>query len=78
MVIIDGKEGKQYDSIGSNIIFSPDSKDLIYWAKSGDKHLVVINEKEEKHIILSGQVLSFSPDGKHFAYVADNRPEMVC
>ena len=50
-VVVDGKEGKQYDKIGEGTpIFSPDSKRVAYAAKVGKKCFVVVDGKEGKRI----------------------------
>ena len=46
-VVVDGKEGKQYDWVRvDTLIFSPDSTRLIYEAKKSNKVFVVLDEKE--------------------------------
>ncbi|MDI6741482.1 MAG: hypothetical protein QMD11_01990, partial [Smithella sp.] len=40
-VIVDGKEQKRYDGVGTNIVFSPDSQRVAYRVQSGKKQLVV-------------------------------------
>jgi hypothetical protein len=69
-VIVNEKDGKQYDGIG-NLIFSPDSKQVTYAAQVGNKLFVVIDGKEGKQYdgILAGTPL-FSPDSKQVAYGA--------
>jgi hypothetical protein len=72
LVVVDGKEGKEYDGIGvGTLTFSPDSKHIAYVAKRGDKVFVVVDGKEGKEYdgILEG-TLTFSPNSKHVAYVA--------
>jgi len=46
LVVRDGAEGKEYDSIGDNLIFSDDSYHLTYSASQGDKSLVVVDGVE--------------------------------
>jgi Tol biopolymer transport system component len=80
MVVVDGKEGKQYvyDWIGQGIrcgpIFSPDGKYVAYVANDGGKaEFVVVNENRRlnPYILLEGSTLVFhSPDT--FNYMAQN------
>ena len=70
-VVVDGKEEKQYDRIGSGSLFSPDSKRVAYGAKVGNKQFVVVDGKEEKQydsILGAGPV--FSPDSQRVGYAA--------
>jgi hypothetical protein len=72
VVVVDGEEGKQYDSILEGTpIFSLDSKRVVYGAQIGDKWLVVVDREEGKQYdgILEG-TLTFSPDGERIAYIA--------
>ncbi|MGA1974777.1 MAG: hypothetical protein ABSG92_04000 [Conexivisphaerales archaeon] len=82
-VVVDGKEGKQYDGIGKGIlelasdfylgipVFSPDSQRVAYVAREGERWFVVIDGKEEKQYDDLGPLtLTFSPDSKRVAYVA--------
>ncbi|MGD0233223.1 MAG: hypothetical protein ABSC55_01660 [Syntrophorhabdales bacterium] len=76
-VVVDGKEGKQYDIIMEGTpLFSPDSKRVAYVAEMGGKCFVVLDEKEEKQydLIMEGTPI-FSPDSKRVAYDAqlDNK-----
>jgi len=67
-VMLDGVEGKHYESIGVSC-FSPDSKHLACGAQSGDKHFVVIDGKEGKQYDYIGRAsLIFGPDSAHVAY----------
>jgi hypothetical protein len=71
-VVVDGKEGKQYDNIGKGtLIFSPDSRRVAYMAKEGNKWCVVVDGKEEKQYdgIGEGSII-FSPDSTRMAYKA--------
>jgi hypothetical protein len=71
-VVVDGKEGKQYDGIGKGyLMFSPDSKRVAYGAIAGNKPFVVVDGKEEKQYdeIAKGSLI-FSPDSKRVAYGA--------
>lgn len=71
-VVVDGKEGKQYDRIGvGSLIFSPDSKRVGYGAGVGDKRFVVLDGEEGKQYDAIGKGISFfSPDGRRVAYMA--------
>jgi hypothetical protein len=46
-VVIDGKEGKKYDSVG-HLTVSPDGKTVVYTARLGDRQVTVAGEKEGK------------------------------
>ena len=81
-VVVDGREGKQYDSIGSSLVFSPDSKHLAYAAQSGKKQFVVVDEKEEKQydrIVLIGEemVIFDSFDSLHYLAIGDKNIYLV-
>jgi roadblock/LC7 domain-containing protein len=69
-VVVDGKEGKQYDGIVGSPIFSPDGKRVAYAAVIGDKQFVVVDGKEGKQYdgIVGSPI--FSPDSKRVAYAA--------
>ena len=77
-VVVDGKDGKQYDYIGEDtLIVSPDSKQTAYVARLGNKGLVVVNGKDGKQYdgILENSFI-FSPNGEQVAYgvgVGDKR-----
>jgi hypothetical protein len=68
-VVVDGKEGKEYDGIGAGtLIFSPDSKHLAYVAIRGEKRFVVVDGKEGKEydFFLCGSKFVFdSPKSFH-------------
>jgi WD40 repeat protein len=66
-VVADGKEGKYYDSV-SGLVFSQDSKHVMYNARSGGKGIIV---KDEIEIAESNslQYSVFSPDGNRMACV---------
>jgi Tol biopolymer transport system component len=72
-VILDGEEGKSYNSIRS-LAFSPDSKQVVYIAQRADKWLLVADGKEGKEYDSFGgeygKSIVFSPDGGRIAYVA--------
>jgi len=42
-MIIDGLAGPQWDGIGNGPVFSPDGKHTAYWAKKGQKWLMVLD-----------------------------------
>jgi hypothetical protein len=77
MVVRDGVDGKQYDSVGAPV-FSPDSKTLAYAAVSGETHYLVTNgaEKEQKGPVYN---ITFSPNSRRMAYfvVLENRKCVV-
>jgi len=76
LVVIDGKEGKQYDLIESHPIFSPDSKHVTYGAVVGDKQILIVDEKEETlydNISAHGLFYKgylFSPDKKRVVFIS--------
>jgi ankyrin repeat protein len=71
LVVVDGKEQKQYDGIAAGTpIFSPDSKQLAYAARAGNKWFVVVDGKEQKQYDGVGDIPIFSPDSKRLAYAA--------
>lgn len=69
-IVIDGKEGKQYDAIGQ-ITFSPDSKHTAYRAINGKRQLLILDDEEVIEYSGIGSPI-FSPDGKHLAYCAED------
>jgi hypothetical protein len=71
-VVVDGKEGKEYDAIGKDSpIFSPDSRRVAYAARMGNKHFMVVDRMEQKSYDgIGGGSLIFSPDSKRVAYTA--------
>ncbi len=69
VVVVDGTEEKQYDSIRTDsLIFSPDNKRVAYAAKEGNKWLVVVDGVEEKRYDEISKEPIFSPDSKKVAY----------
>ena len=79
-VVVDGEEGRQYDSISYNsLIFSPDSKRVAYGAKMGEKCFVVVDGDEGrqyklfKFSSLLGQGVVFNaPDSLYFLVYKGN------
>lgn len=67
-VVINGIEGKDYDSI-QIVKFSPDGRKLGYVAQR-DKRFYVAVDNSEGIGYVSAANLVFSPDGKHSAYAA--------
>jgi hypothetical protein len=65
-VIVDGREGPEYDKIAS-ITFSPDKKRMAYLAQKGAAYFAVVDGRES-HGHTNISFISFSPDGKHVAY----------
>ena len=64
VVVVDGKEGKRYDSIGQGtLVFSPDSSRVTYAAFAGNKQFVVIDRQEDKPYdgILQGTLVLVAP-----------------
>lgn len=76
-VVVNGQEGKHYVGIGNYLMFSPDSRHLLYPAKIAEyKWTVVIDGKEDgAHDAWAIFNPSFSPDGKHTAYTAWTIPD---
>jgi hypothetical protein len=70
-VIVDGIEGRCYDSIQKgSLVFSTDSKRFAYVAKEGSQQIVIVDGREEK---MFDKVLTnplFSPDCRKVVYVA--------
>ena len=70
-VVVDGVEGKGYDSVGV-ITFSHDSKHVAYVAAEGAERFVVLDEVEQASryddLHASGPV--FSPDSRRLGYAA--------
>jgi hypothetical protein len=81
VVVVDGIQQKQYDSIGKGtLIFSPDSQRVAFAAVAGNKQFVVVDGVEEKHYDgISPDTLIISPDSQRVAYVAnlDNKQFVV-
>lgn len=81
-VVVDGKEGKQYDGIVGSPIFSPDGKRVAYAAVIGDKQFVVLDGKEEKQYdviitIRGGRIVFDSDERFHYLAVKDNKLYLV-
>jgi len=72
IVVVDGKEGEQYDGIGKDsLIFSPDSKRVACAAGIGEKWFIVVDGKEgEQYDGIGKDSLIFSPDSKRVACAA--------
>jgi hypothetical protein len=70
LVVLDGQEGKLYDSLVKNPVFSPSGEEYAYFAKSGISLFLVFNGKEDQIPFRSIEELVFSSDEKHFAYSA--------
>jgi len=79
-VVVDGLEGKAYDSIWGEPVFSPDSRHVAYVVRESDARLppdgpfvdpgrVVLDGKEGAPFD-DVQHLVFSPDSSHLAYTA--------
>jgi len=70
-VIVDGIEGRPYDSIiRGSLIFSPDSKRFAYIAKQGDKQIVVVDGAEDKPNDGVKTNPLFSPNCRMVVYIA--------
>ncbi|TET35179.1 MAG: hypothetical protein E3J72_11805 [Planctomycetota bacterium] len=68
--VIDGKEGKEYDSIGE-CGFSPDSKRFFYAAEENEEYFIVLDGKEGPRYEEEILYIVFSPDSKRIAYRAE-------
>ena len=80
IMVIDGKEDKEYDYI-SRPVFSPDNKHFAYVVKNKGENFIVIDEKEGKPYVTEdgyGFVSNpvFSPDSKYIAYGAKDGNEL--
>jgi hypothetical protein len=74
LVVVDGKEQKQYDGTGS-LVFSPDSKHVAYAAKADNKWFVVVDGKEGKsydELVTQASIIFDSPESLHFLVLAGN------
>lgn len=69
-VVVDGREGKHYDGIGT-IVFSPDSNRIAIAVKLGRRWLVVEDSLEGKaYNDIALNSLTFTPCGRAVAYAA--------
>jgi hypothetical protein len=70
-VVVDGIEGKQYDSIGEGtLVFSPDSRRVAYAAQAANKWFVVVDGSEGKgydSILGEGIIFDSSNSFHYFA-----------
>ena len=72
-VVVDGTEGQSWDEVG-RLLFSPDSRHLLYVAKSAGKHVILLDGRilgEPADSFAEG-TFAFSPDSSHIAYVVIN------
>lgn len=85
LVIVDGKEGKEYADISTletwsgtdgQVVFNPDSDEVAYKVEEGDQEMVVINGEEGKKYDEIGN-FDFSEEGDQFAYEAETGGEEV-
>lgn len=78
-VVVEGKEGKYYDSIVDSFEFSPDSNHIGYEVhQNNQEDFIVIDQKEDSKYDNVGNLI-FSPDSKRYAYRAtkDNKVFVV-
>jgi hypothetical protein len=73
MVVLDGAEGKPYDSIPSDglsgLYFSPDCQHLAYAAVQADRSFLVLDGQEgQAYDTIDEDTITFSPDGQHLAF----------
>ena len=81
VVVEDGKAGERYDSFEGSLVYSPDSKHLVYAAQKdrGHRQVLVIDGKEgTPYIKIWPETLLFSPDGGHMAYAAASSAGKIC
>ncbi len=71
-LVVDGREGKRYDDVRGDFVFSPDGKQVAYVVKSAGKWLVVVDEQEGKYYDGIGDDIFFSPDSSRIAYQAQS------
>jgi len=77
--VVDGKDMEQYDGTGA-LIFSPDSKSVLYMAGKNNKWFVVIDSKEGKaydHLFLQTGIIFDSPESLHFLSVTGDNLYLV-
>lgn len=67
IVVLDGKEGKQYDNI-FDITFSDDGEKLVYIGRLDNKSFIILNGEEYKREDGHIRGIAFSPDGNLIAY----------
>lgn len=71
-MVVDGKEEKHYEKIWSgSLMFSPDSKQVVYAAKVNENWSVVLDGKMGKQYddivaIGEGRIIFGSPDSLHY------------
>ena len=75
-MVVDGKEGKQYDMI-EGLIFSPDSRRVAYAAQRGNKHVVVVDKQEGNQYDglgtqVGGRIIFDFADSLHYLAVKDD------
>ena len=66
-MVVDGKEQKQYDEVGEQLIFSPNSQRIAYHARLGKNTFMVVDGKEGKPYNGTGAP-EFSLDSQHVVY----------
>ena len=81
-VVVNGNEGKQYDGLGSPLLFSPDSKRMAYAAKASNKTFIVVDGKEgnQYDAIVTpegGRIVFDSFDSFHYLAVKGNNIYLV-
>ena len=69
MVVLDGKEGPKYDSVGIPVTFSSDSNHSAYAARLNNSTFMIIDGKEGDRFD-GVNLFLFGPNGGHFAYMA--------
>lgn len=74
IAVVDNKEGKEYDKI-RGLIFSPDSRNVVYWGLVEKKWKLVINGKESEEYKQVSHI-TFTPDGK-IGYAASEDSKII-
>jgi hypothetical protein len=70
VVVVDGKEGPEFDTVEPPLLFSPDSKHLAYVGRINERSFVVVDGSVQGPFdIVEDRSVVFSEDGGHIGYV---------
>ena len=72
-MIIDGKKGSEYQSIGDQVFWTPDSSKVIYHITSGGRNFVVVNEEEfpvQSVAMLNASPIPMPQKGNRYAFTS--------